>query len=163
MGTTRRARRDFAVLRARRMQAAKLFEQGHRQAEVARRLRVSRPSVHRWYQGWRRQGRAGLRGAGRAGRQPRLSSKDLRWLEGALLQGPAAWGVRTHLWTLRRIVEVIWKTCGVRYSVPQVWRILRQLGWSRQRPHRRARERHEAALAGWVRGRWPQLKKTLGR
>ena len=159
MKRTLRPRRDFAALKARRMQAAKLFERGHRQAEIARRLRVSRPSVHRWYHAWRRQGRAGLRGAGRAGRRPRLSSENLRRLEAALLQGPAAWGVRTHLWTLQRIAQVIWKTCQVRYSVSQVWRVLGQLGWSRQRPDRRARERNKAAIRRWVRGRWPQVKK----
>ena len=56
MDTTLRPRRDFAALEARRMQAARLFARGHRQAEVARRFRVSRPTAHRWYQSWRRQG-----------------------------------------------------------------------------------------------------------
>ena len=160
MDATMRPRRDFAALKARRMLAAHLFEQGHRQAEVGRRLRVSRPSVHRWYRAWRRQGRAGLRGAGRASRRPRLSSEDRQRLEAALLAGPAACGVPTHLWTLRRIAQVIWKTGGVRYSVPQVWRVLRQMGWSWQRPNRRARERNERAIRRWVRARWPQVKKT---
>lgn len=153
-------RRDFAALKARRMQAAKLFEQGHRQAEIVRRFHVSRPTAHRWYQAWRRQGRAGLRGAGRAGRKPRLSCKSLERLETALREGPAAWGFRTHLWTLERVVHVVWKVGHVRYSVSQVWRVLRQLGWSRQRPDRRARERNEVAIWRWVRGRWPQVKKT---
>ena len=160
MQTTLRPRRDFAALEARRMQAAKLFGQGHSQAEMVRRFRVSRPTAHRWYQAWRRRGREGLRGAGRAGRKPRLSSENLRRLETALLQGPAAWGFRTHLWTLKRIAEVVWKTCHVRYSVSQVWRVLRQLGWSRQRPDRRARERNQGAIRRWVRVRWPQVKKT---
>jgi len=160
MNTTMSPRRDFAALQTRRMQAAKLFEQGRRQAEIARRFHISRPTAHRWYQAWRLKGRAGLRGAGRAGRKPRLSSENLRRLEAALLQGPTAWGFRTHLWTLERIAEVIWKTRHVRYSVSQVWRVLRQLGWSRQRPDRRARERNEVAIRRWVRVRWVQVKKT---
>ena len=142
------------------MQAARLFEQGHRQAEVVRRLRVSRPTAHRWYRAWRRQGRRGLQGARRAGRKPRLDATARRRLETALLRGPTAWGFPTHLWTLQRVARVIWKVCHVRYHPRHVWRVLRALGWSRQRPARRARERDEAAIAHWMRRRWPQVKKT---
>src|SRR2546425_4273439 len=34
-----------------------------------------------------------------------------------------------------------------------VWRVLRALGWSLQRPGRQSRERDEAAIAGWKRTR----------
>ncbi len=163
MSTVLRPRRDFAALEARRMQAAQLFQQGHRQAEIARCLHVSRPTAHRWYQAWRRKGRRGLRAAGRAGRKPRLDAAARRPLEAALLQGPAAWGFPTHLWTLPRVAAVIWKTCRVHYHPHHVWRVLRSLGWTRQRSARRARERDEAAIARWVRRRWPQVKKTPKR
>ncbi len=161
MDTTLRPRRDFAALKARRLKAAQMFEQGHSQAEVVRRWGVSRPTAHRWYRAWRRQGRDGLRGAGRAGRRPRLSAEGRLRLVAALLEGPTAWGFRTDLWTLKRVGQVIAKTCHVSYSVPQVWRVLGQLGWSRQRPDRRARERNERAIRRWVRGPWPRVKKTL--
>jgi len=76
MEATLRSRRDFAALEARRLQAAKLFEQGQPQAEIVRRFGVSRPTAHRCYRGWRRGGAVALRGAGRAGRKPRLSAGD---------------------------------------------------------------------------------------
>ena len=162
MEQTLQPRRDFAALKVRRLRAAQLFAQGHPQAEIVRRLRVSRPSAHRWYQAWRRGGAAGLKGAGRAGRKPRLSAAERHRLEAALLRGPRAGGFRTELWTLERIAQVITKLCHVRYSLSQTWRMLQQLGWSRQRPARRAQERDEAAIARWVRVRWPQVKKTPG-
>lgn len=152
-------RRDFAALESRRLRAARLFAKGARQAAVVHRLRVSRQTASRWYQAWQRDGPAGLRGAGRAGRKPRLDARALNRLEAALLQGPTAWGFATHLWTLQRVALVIWKLFHVRYSVPQTWRLLHQLGWSRQRPARRARERDEAAIAHWVRTTWPRIKK----
>lgn len=157
-----RPRRDFAALEARRRQAAGLFARGHRQADVVRHLKVSRQTASRWYHAWRRAGPAGLHGAGRAGRKPRLDDAALRRVEAALLDGPAAWGFRTHLWTLARVAHVIWKTCQVRYSLAQTWRLLRHLGWSRQRPARRARERDERAIARWIRHRWPRIKKKPG-
>lgn len=152
-------RRNFPALEARRLRAARLFAKGARQADAVHRLRVSRQTASRWYQAWRRDGEAGLRGAGRAGRKPRLDAAALKRLEAALLQGPTAWGFATHLWTLQRIALVIGKLFHVRYSVPQTWRLLHQLGWSRQRPARRARERDEPTIARWVRTTWPRIKK----
>jgi transposase len=160
MEQTLRARRDFSALEVRRLRAAQLFAQGHPQAEVVHRFRVSRPTAHRWYQAWRRRGAAGLKGAGRAGRKPRLSPLGRQRLAAALLRGPRAWGFRTELWTLERIAQVIGRVAHVRYSLSQTWRVLQQLDWSRQRPARRAKERDEEAIVRWVRRRWPQVKKT---
>ncbi len=159
MEQTLRPRRDFAALEVRRRRAGQWFTQGHAPAEVVRRLRVSRPRAHRWYPAGRRGGAAGLKGAGRAGRKPRLSAAEQHRLEAALLGGPRAWGFRTELGTLERIAQVITKLCSVRYWLSQTWRVLQPLGWSRQRPARRAQERDEAAIARWVRVRWPQVKK----
>ena len=59
--------------------------------------------------------------------------------------------------------ELIEDQCGVRYHEAHVWRILRQLGWSCQRPTGRALERDEEAIRYWKRVRWPQLKKSALR
>lgn len=144
----------------RRLEAAALFAQGRRQADVVHQLGVSRQTASRWYAAWRRDGREGLKGAGRAGRKPRMDTTAQDRLQAALLKGASAWGFPTELWTLDRVVHVIWKSSHLRYSRPQAWRILGQLGWSRQRPARRAKERDEAAIARWVRHEWPRVKKT---
>src|SRR5216684_3174605 len=153
------SRRDFAALEARRLQAARLFARGESQAAVAQQLGVTRVSAHHWYHAWKRRGRLGLKGAGRAGRKPKLSAAAVAVVEGALRAGPAAQGFRTDLWTLPRVAEVITRLTGVRHHPGHVWRILRRLGWSLQRPARRARERDEAAIARWKTRRWAQLKK----
>lgn len=156
-----RSRRDFDGLEARRRQAARLFSAGRlRQAEIARRLDVSRVSVHRWYQAWLEGGAVALRKAGRAGRKARLSPSDLRDLDGALRAGAAAWGFSTDLWTLPRVARVIREISGETYHPGHVWRILRALNWSRQRPARRAKERDEKAIQKWVAEDWPRVKKT---
>jgi len=159
MDTTKRQRRDFAWLEKRRMEAAALFEEGRSQAEVARILKVSRQSASVWYEGWKNQGRPGLKGAGRAGRKPKLSPPDLKRLEQALLLGPSVYGYATELWTLERIASVIEKLFHVHYHPGHIWRILRQLGWSCQRPQRQARERNEIAIQRWARYKWPRIKK----
>lgn len=154
------ARRDFEALERHRLEAAQLLKQGVWPAEVARRLGVSRQSVHRWQQRVAQDGRRALRKAGRAGRPPKLTAGDLRRLKRALLAGPEAQGYATGLWTLKRVAQLIETQCGVRYSQPRVWQLLRQLGWSCQRPTGQARERDEAAGRHWKRAVWPTFKTT---
>src|SRR6266852_6164279 len=123
-----RPRRDFNGLEDRRKQAGRLFTAGRlTQAEIARRLRVTRTSVHRWHTAWRRDGPTALRGAGRAGRRPRLERSDLQVLDRALRAGAATWGFPSDLWTLPRVARVIEEVTGVEYHPGHVWRILQDL------------------------------------
>jgi transposase len=159
MGNPKGVRRDFAALEQRRLRAARLLEKGFSQAEVARRVGVHRQSLSRWAQQLENQGRAGLERADRAGRKPRLSAEDLERIERALKRGPEAFGYDTGLWTAARVADVIEQECGIAYHPGHVWRLLRQLGWSPQRPTGRAIERDEQAIAQWKRKRWPEIKK----
>jgi transposase len=157
-----RQRRDFEALRQRRRKAAKLFAKGVPQAEVARRVNASRQSVSRWHQLWSEHGEQALVDAGRAGRPPRLTEEQKTAVDAELRKGPGAHGYATELWTLARVAEVIERSTGVRYHPGHVWRLLRELGWSRQRPARRAVERDEDAIARWIKQDWPRVKKARG-
>src|ERR1019366_5349030 len=159
MGNPAGVRRDFEALERRRMKAAELLRQGVSQSEVARRLGGHRQSVIRWARRLAHSGKAGLKKAGRAGRKPRLSGAQLKQIEHALKRGPEALGYATGLWTASRGRELIEDRCGVRYHQAHVWRILRQLGWSCQRPSGRALERDEEAIRYWKRVGWPRIKK----
>jgi transposase len=140
-----------------------MFDRGKSQAEVVAALGVSREAVSEWYRLWRTGGRAALAGAGRAGRLPRLTDEQVGEVEKALLAGPHSNGFETDLWTLARVADVIEKLTGVRYSQTRTWEILRhRLGWSRQRPARRALERDDEAIADWIKTDWPRIKKGPG-
>src|SRR5713226_4889551 len=158
-----RPRRDFAAMEERRMRAADLFEQDVIPAEIARQGGVSHKIVSDWRAAWRRDGREGLRGAGRAVRLPKLSRDQLALVAVELAKGAEANGYVNDLWTLKRVAEVIERLTGVSYHPAHVWYILRQgLNWSWQRPARRATERNDEAVQHWVKRRWPQLKKGQG-
>src|SRR6266403_2482031 len=92
----------------------------------------------------------------------RLDAAQLAGVERALRNGPRAHGFSTDLWTLPRVADVIERLTRVRHHPGHVWRLLRRLGWSLQRPTRRARERDEQAIRTWKTRRWLQLKKTPG-
>ena len=145
----------------RRKHAARLFKAGTKQAEVARTLGVSRQSVSRWYRDWKNAGPVALKAAGRAGRKPKLGANDLRKIDKALREGARASGYHTDLWTLKRVSEVIETTTGIRYHPGHVWRILKEnMGWSLQRPAKKAKERNEEAVKIWIAEKWPELKKN---
>lgn len=163
MGNPAGVRRDFAALEERRMEAARLLRQGLSQSQVARAVGVHRQSVSRWAQELEVSGVRGLRKAGRAGRPAKLSATQLREVEGALKRGPEAFGFASGLWTARRVRDLIEYRTGVRYHADHVWRILRKLNWSCQRPTGRAVERDEQAIARWKKVEWPRIKKKPAR
>jgi transposase len=147
-------------LERRRHRALALLAAGALPVDVARRLGVDRRSVRRWKAAHRARGVAGVRAKPASGRPPKLTGKQRDQLERVLLKGATAAGFATPLWTCPRIATVIARHFQVHYHPDHVGRLLHGLGWSPQQPARRALERDEAAIAQWVKGRWPQVKKT---
>ena len=148
-------------LQARRLRAAELFAHGHTQAEVARRLEVSAQAVSVWHARWKEGGTEALRSRGPSGPAPRLSDAQLATIEQALVEGATANGFVGELWTLDRVAVVIERLTGVQHHPGHVWALLRhRLGWTVQRPRRRAAERDQAAIDRWVKERWPQILQT---
>lgn len=160
MGNPKGVKRDFAALERRRMQAARLFEHGRTKAEVARHFGVSNESAGRWDKVWKARGSQALKHSGQVGRRSRLQPLDRLKLAADLQRGPEkTLGYATALWTLPRIVTLIGQQFGHPYSTAQASRVLRQIGWSCQKPARRALERDEKKIRRWKQRRWPALKK----
>ena len=146
-------------LEKRRRHAIRLLKAGKSLSAVARAVSASVSSVFRWYQTYQTKGWQGLRPQPTPGRPPKLSPAQKRHLVTVLLKGPLAAGYRTDLWTLQRVAAVIDQRFGVQYHPCHVWKLLGNLGWSCQKPERRALQRDEEAIARWRRYRWPHIKK----
>jgi transposase len=147
-------------LEKRRRRAMAFLRTGKPYREVARLVQASVSSVVRWYQAYRRDRQHGLRARPTPGRPPRLTPRQRERLRRLLLRGAQAAGHTTELWTLQRIGTLIETEFGVRYSPVGVWKLLRHgLGWSWQKPERRARQRDEAAIDHWKTTTWPHRKK----
>lgn len=152
------SQRDARVLEQRRLRAAQFFEKGTSQAEVARKLSVSRAAVHYWHTTWERNGKDGLRRS-RPGPKSPFTFQKLAAIERILLKGATASGYATDLWTLQRVAEVIRKATRRPLGQTHTWRILRAMGWSNQKPETRYRDRNEAAIKRWKQERWPAIQK----
>lgn len=159
MGT----KRDLEAIEARRLQGLRLLKRGVVQSEVARQVGVKRQTVHIWAQ--RLQEAAGAIGKLRArplGRPRKLDEQQLKELRSIVLAGALSAGFPTELWTLKRVRAVIKQRFAVQYGTAGCWRLLRELGFSPQKPERRAMQRDEQAIATWKRKTWPTLKKSPG-
>jgi transposase len=152
-------KRDFKALESRRLKGARLLSMGVRAAEVARRLGVARQTVAAWERRLEAGGKDSLR-RGRLGRPRQLSDAQCAELGKMLVAGALAQGFATELWTLPRVAKLIRSRFGIRYSIGHMWHLLRRLGFSCQKPARRATQRNEAGIERWKTRRWPALKKT---
>ncbi|MFA4918006.1 MAG: IS630 family transposase [Thermodesulfovibrionales bacterium] len=148
-------------LEQRRQRAISLLREGYQPVDVATMLGVDRRSVRRWKATHRQKGEKGIRAKQASGRPPKLDNSYLRKLEKALLKGSRKAGYPTDLWTCPRVAQLIHSLFGVRYHVDHIGRILHDLGWSPQKPERRAIERDETRIKEWVKVDWPRIKKKL--
>jgi transposase len=150
------AKRDMQAIEARRLEGARLLKRKMSQAEVARRLGVTRQSVS----DWARQLAAVNGAVGKLRSKPLGRPKNLdATLRRMLLQGALVAGFPTELWTIKRVRALIKREFGVAYSSTGGWELLRSLGFTPQKPERRALQRNEQAIVQWKRRQWPALKK----
>lgn len=147
-------------LEERRRRALELLEEGWAPCEVARELGVDRRSVRRWRARHDTHGAEGIAAKPAPGRPSKLNESNRAKLEEFLLQGARAAGYSTNLWTCARVAKLIRQRFRVRYHPHHVARLLRSMGFSPQKPERRARERNESEIQRWVKEEWPRVKKT---
>src|SRR5215218_7066472 len=143
-------------LERRRQRAVRAVAEGQTRATVARVLGVHYKSVARWVRAAKQPG--GLSAKPQAGPPPGLTDADLARLEGLLAKGAKAHGWPNQLWTAARVTRLIERTFRVAYHPEHVRKILkRRLGWTSQKPRRKARERNDKEVARWVGDEFPRI------
>ncbi|MBW1936540.1 MAG: IS630 family transposase [Deltaproteobacteria bacterium] len=148
------------ALERRRFKAMNLLlKEGLQPVEVAKKLKVDRRSVRRWKAAFLKQGPEAIKAKPSPGRPPKLDKKARKELEKRLLQGAKAAGFQTDLWTCPRVAQLIQSCFGVRFHVDHIGRLLHSLGWSPQKPQRKAVERNEEQIQSWIKVAGPRIKK----
>jgi transposase len=146
-------------LEVRRRIATNLLSEGLGIREVARLVEASASSVKRWKDTVEAGGIGALEAKSHCGRSPYLSQSQKAELLRLLHRGPTAAGYATEQWTCRRVCKLIAKYFDVKYHPGHVWKLLRSLGWTWQKPEQVARERDEDAIRQWRDRDWPRIKK----
>lgn len=133
----------------RRKRAIAWYSKGWSQYRIARKLEVSFEAVSKWVETYKEDGIEGLETKGHPGPKSELTDEDRKKVRRAILRGPEAAGYDTGIWTLERMATLIRKLTKAQFKTTHTWRIVTGLGFSCQKPDRRARERDEQAIRGW--------------
>jgi putative transposase len=145
----------------RRLEGVTLFKQGKlSQAAIARQLGVSEAAVSQWRRQLNEGGVRVLRLKRSSGRPAKLGPPQVRTLVRLLKRGAVANGFATERWTQGRIQQLIARTFQVTYHPNYIGRLMKQLGWSVQKPETRAIERDEEAIRAWLSHDWGRIKKS---
>jgi transposase len=146
----------------RRLRALALHERKWTGQAIADALGVTPGAVSQWLRRVREGGAAALRQRPPPGPARRLTAEQHQHLMTLLARGAEAYGYLGAVWTTKRVAALIQKEFGVRYHPAHVSRLLRFIGWSVQKPIRRATQRNEAAITAWQQEGWPALEKKGG-
>jgi transposase len=136
-----------------------VFKEKRTQSIAAAEAGVHLRSVQKWVNAYRKLGPEGLKSRKAPGRPKKLNPKQIKVLEGVLLQGAKIQGYANDLWTSKRILKMIERLTGVSYHHNHVPRLLRAMGWSVQRPQREAAEKDPKKIDEWIRVEWRRIKK----
>lgn len=148
------------LLEQMRFRAIEAYQCGRGVLEIAQSLGLHWGSVSRWLTRWRRGGQRALRSRKASGRPRKLDCQQHGRLILKLVKRPATkFGYEHPLWTCQRIAEVVHRQLQVVVSIPTLWRALKKLKLSCQKPERRALEQDPKARAHWLKTKWPRIKR----
>ncbi len=147
---------------AQRFHAIALSIEGYTTSQISRTLKVHRSTVPLWIEQWNKERESGLLEGHRSGRPAELTAHQRQQLEDLLDSGPVAYGLETGIWTSPVISQIIAEEFAVRYHPGHVRKLLKQLGYSVQRPTTRLVQADPAEKRRWVRYTYPNLKKKPG-
>src|SRR5207245_5165039 len=116
-------------------------------------------AVSHWVKREREGGEEALKAHPPKGVSPRLTAEQKAQIPALLAKGAEAYGFRGDVWTASRVTEVIKRTFGIRYHRDHVGKLMREAGWSRQKPVERASQRNEDAINKWSEERWTEITK----
>src|SRR3989338_6866047 len=100
--------------------------------EITHILEKPRRTIHGWLQRFEQRGIKGVYDKKQPGRTPKLNKSQLKKLRRELLRGPAH--VPGRIWTMRLASDHIKKEYGIQYKRHNIFRLLRLLGFSVQKP-----------------------------
>jgi len=143
----------------RRFRAWELKEKSWKQQTIAEALGVTKGAVSQWLKKAKTGGVETLRYRKRTGAPSRLTPSEKSELLELLSKGTESYGFRGEIWTCERVAEVIHRHYGVTYHPSHVSRIIRSLGWSLQKPKRRASQRDEEEIREWLEEKCPEIRK----
>ena len=151
---------DGAYRVVRRIHAVILNHEGKTSGNIANIIKTPRSRVSEWLKNYEYYGYEGLLEGYRPGRPAQLIAQQRSVLCDIIDSGPVAYGFLSGVWTSPMIARVVEQEFGVSYHPGHVRRLLRQLGFSVQRPRRALARANPEKQDRWHRYTYPNAKKS---
>lgn len=145
---------------ATRLHAVMLSIEKHISGDIADLLKVNRTNVPVWINNWNNYGAEGLLEGHRSGRRSSLTTEDKGRLRDIIESGPVAYGLNTGVWTSKIVTQIIEEEFGIGFHPGHVRKLLKEIGFSVQRPTYKLVNAEEKQKNKWIRYTYPNLKKT---
>jgi transposase len=143
-----------------RRRAVERVQAGESPEVVIRALGFVRACIYNWLAKYRAGGWDALKAGKRPGRPRRLHGSQIKWVYFLVCEGdPRQLKLPFALWTRALIAKAIKDKFGIKLSESSVGRLLRQLGFSNQKPLYRAYQQNPKAIAQWKEKVFPEIKK----
>lgn len=127
--------------------------------EVIKVFGLHRSCIYRWLNRYDVGGLESLDSRKAKGPTSKITLQQKQQLGKMLLKNPTQLSFEYALWTIQMIVDLIERKFKVRYSVVQVSYILKEIGFSKQKPLQRAYEQDPQKVDQWLRKDYPTIKK----
>jgi len=147
-----------------RIRAVQRVQVGESPETVIKTLGFARACIYNWLARYRAGGWHALRTGQRSGRPKKLNSSQIKWVYKAIRdKDPLQLKFTFALWTRSMIAELIKRQFGLKLSLTSVGRLLKQLGFSCQKPLYRAYQRDPELVKQWKEQVFPQIQKRAKR
>jgi transposase len=146
-----------------RLRAVEAVTDGMKIKDVAKAYRTNRITVYRWCKRFKSNGRQGLQRQLVSGRPRLLRGVDKEQLVSIVLEPASKFGYETDFWTCGRLCAVIEEQFHENLSIWTMWRRLREIGLTYQKPERRYFEVSEEKREEWRQKELPRIRRTVRR
>lgn len=136
-----------------------LLRSGKTQEETAELVELSQSAVSRIWKRFNESGEEGLAARNSPGAPAKLSPEQKAMIPELLFAGPEVYGFEGNLWTRRRVQTVIREKLGITYCESHIGVLLKEVGFSLQKPHRRDYRQKPEKVREWREETLPELKK----
>lgn len=143
-----------------RIRAVQRVQAGESPEVVIKTLGFARACIYNWLARYRAGGWHALRTGQRSGRPTKLTGTQIKWVYRTIRdKDPRQLKFAFALWTRAMIADLIKRQFGLKLSLSSVGRLLRQLGFSCQKPLYRAYQRDPELVKQWKEQVFPRIQK----
>ncbi len=151
---------DHKTLETLRIQTVQRVLDGESPEDLAKLLDLNRATIYRWVNKYHYGGWEALKAKPVPGRPPKLTTEQMAWVARTVRENnPLQLNFPFALWTLGMIRELIREKFDIRLSEVSVGRLMRNLGFTHQRPLQRASEQDPVMVEKWRAQEYPEIRK----